>query len=176
MLRQNQSTRAKALAVTITKLWKGNHPRHFHNTKYLAIFIRDIITALQLSITDPLIISACYYINHLSVLKHVSNVSNSEYTIFLAALMMADIAINDNSYDTKVWSNISGFSLTEIANVKMEILKLLNYNIVIKLADYEKWQLFLIDSIDDDQIMIEQQQKYSERMFRNESLVGILSI
>jgi hypothetical protein len=139
-------TAEKVLSQAVLLLWKGKS----YDDPRLAKFIKDIIIPVSKHVTTPVLYTALHFIQKLSVASKRARVPKSEYTVFLASLIIADVTTNDNAYSINSWCKVSGFSRKEIIAMRREILELLEYNIVLSKEAYEKWVNEMNDLLDND--------------------------
>lgn len=128
------------LHSVVLLLWRGQSYPHPRLQKY----VKDVIKPVSKNVTIPVLYLTLYYINKLSKESNLGKAPKSEYTVFLASLIVADIASNDHSYSISSWSKVSGFSKKEIISMRKEALELLGYELVITREEYADW----VDNID----------------------------
>jgi hypothetical protein len=141
------------LSQAVLLLWKGKS----YDDPCLAKFIKNIIIPVSKHVTTPVLYIALHFIHKLSMASTRARVPKSEYTVFLASLIIADVSTNDNAYSINSWCKVSGFGRKEIIAMRREILELLQYNIVMTKEDYEEWVNEMNVLLDNDRNQIDHQ-------------------
>ncbi|KAJ3377337.1 hypothetical protein HDU92_008429 [Lobulomyces angularis] len=72
-----------------------------------------------------------------------SGSNGSEYRIFLTALMLADVYLNDNAYSIHSWAEVSGISNKECIQMRKEFLNGIQFHLAISEHEYLQWTIFL---------------------------------
>jgi hypothetical protein len=133
---------AKALLL----LWTGksyNHPR-------LVEHIKQVVKPVSKHVTKDILYTTLYFVHQLSR-KYETKHAGSEYAVFLAGLMIADIATHDNAYSVGSWARVSKRSRSDILTMRKEILVLIDYNLYLSQEEYQEWviQVEVLLELDD---------------------------
>lgn len=81
--------------------------------------------------------------------QHHRPSDQSEFRIWLTALLLADSLLNDNAFTAASWAQVSGFPLPEVVTMKREFMESLGYDLYVSEAQYGVWlkDLLLIESM-----------------------------
>jgi hypothetical protein len=140
MPEENQLERYIAHSVLL--LWQSiptNLDERYAITTDLSKYIKLILSKMSERVSMPVVYSCLYFIHKLSSKKHILE-NYSTVNIFLAGLIMADIATNDNSFDVGAWGKITMTPLTEISKLRTEVLVTLDFNLYVTKAEYDQWE------------------------------------
>jgi hypothetical protein len=61
------------------------------------------------------------------------------YRLWIASMMLADIYLNDNSYTSVSWAEVSGLAARECAYIKTALLQMLGWSLEISTQQYSHW-------------------------------------
>lgn len=99
-------------------------------------FIRELLSTTQLS--TSVITLALVYVHRLKALHpHLQGRHGSEYRVGIAALMLANKILDDNTYLNKTWAEISGMPLIEISRMEVEFWLGLKMELHVSQESYE---------------------------------------
>jgi hypothetical protein len=135
-LSQNMDLNLFAACAT-RLLWNGTSPKS-HSLHIFADYIGHILSHAG-KITAPVVYTSLLFIGRLAATTSAVKAQNSEYRICVTALMLADISLNDNGYDTASWAGISGFTIPEVVAMRREFLEAIHYDINISPEEYIDW-------------------------------------
>lgn len=65
------------------------------------------------------------------------------YSMCAASLMLGNKYLDDNTYTSRTWATLSGYSLWEINDCEKRLLHALNFQLNISLPEYNDWWRFL---------------------------------
>ncbi|KAI0085687.1 cyclin-domain-containing protein [Irpex rosettiformis] len=101
-------------------------------------FMQKVLETTQVS--QSVIVLALHYIYRLKIRNRYTNgQSGSEYRVAIAALMMANKFLDDNTYTNKTWSEVSGIGLEEINKMEREFLLGIDFGLYVDKATYVSW-------------------------------------
>jgi hypothetical protein len=126
--------RHQDVADAVLLLWSGKvycHPR-------LVTYIKEIIKPVSNHVTKNILYTALYFVHKLS-LKYEERKKGTEYSAFLAGLIVADIITHDNAYSVTSWSRVSHRGKGDILALRREVLEILDYNLYVSLNDFREW-------------------------------------
>ncbi|KAG1741874.1 uncharacterized protein EDB91DRAFT_1201629 [Suillus paluster] len=105
-------------------------------------FMQKLLETTQVS--QSVIVLSLHYIWRLKERnRFTAGLPGSEFRIAVAALMMANKFLDDNTYTNKTWSEVSGIELTEITRMEKEFLMGINFNLYISKKTYDSWMNLL---------------------------------
>ncbi|KAH0589992.1 hypothetical protein H2248_000174 [Termitomyces sp. 'cryptogamus'] len=101
-------------------------------------FMHKLLETTQVS--QSVIVLALHYIYRLKDRNRFTPAQpGSEFRIAVAALMMANKFLDDNTYTNKTWSDVSGIELAEINRMEKEFLAGVDFNLYVDQPTYESW-------------------------------------
>ncbi|KII86254.1 hypothetical protein PLICRDRAFT_31192 [Plicaturopsis crispa FD-325 SS-3] len=101
-------------------------------------FMQKLLETTQVS--QSVIVLSLHYIYRLKEGNYLRcGQPGSEFRIAVAALMMANKFLDDNTYTNKTWSEVSGIKLEEINKMEMEFLAGVQYQLYVDKASYDAW-------------------------------------
>ncbi|KDQ51302.1 hypothetical protein JAAARDRAFT_62518 [Jaapia argillacea MUCL 33604] len=101
-------------------------------------FMQKLLETTQVS--QSVIVLSLHYIYRLKERNRFTNgQAGSEFRVAVAALMMANKFVDDNTYTNKTWSEISSISLSEINRMEREFLLGIDFNLYVDKQTYESW-------------------------------------
>ncbi|WVQ76318.1 hypothetical protein IAR50_005983 [Cryptococcus sp. DSM 104548] len=83
------------------------------------------------------------YVYRLKTRNAFFSTPGSEHRPFVAALMLANKYLDDNTYTNATWSELAGIALPEINQMETEFLAGLGYELGVELDEYERWKMLL---------------------------------
>ncbi|EGN94199.1 hypothetical protein SERLA73DRAFT_188816 [Serpula lacrymans var. lacrymans S7.3] len=101
-------------------------------------FMQKVLETTQVS--QSVIVLSLHYIYRLKERnRFTAGLAGSEFRIAVAALMMANKFLDDNTYTNKTWSEVSGIELTEINKMEREFLVGIDFGLYVDNSTYESW-------------------------------------
>ncbi|THG97384.1 hypothetical protein EW026_g4601 [Hermanssonia centrifuga] len=101
-------------------------------------FMQKVLETTQVS--QSVIVLSLQYIYRLKERNRSTNgKAGSEFRVAVAALMMANKFVDDNTYTNKTWSEVSGIALTEVNKMEREFLQGIGFDLYVDKASYESW-------------------------------------
>ncbi|PBK89277.1 hypothetical protein ARMGADRAFT_970321 [Armillaria gallica] len=101
-------------------------------------FMQKLLETTQVS--HSVIVLSLHYIYRLKDRNNGTPAqAGSEFRIAVAALMMANKFLDDNTYTNKTWSEVSGIELPEINRMEREFLMGVDFNLYVDKKTYECW-------------------------------------
>ncbi|KAG6890866.1 hypothetical protein C0992_012002 [Termitomyces sp. T32_za158] len=101
-------------------------------------FMQKLLETTQVS--QSVIVLSLHYIYRLKDRNRFTPAQEgSEFRIAVAALMMANKFLDDNTYTNKTWSEVSGIDLAEINRMEKEFLMGVHFNLYVDKSTYESW-------------------------------------
>ncbi|KAI9460128.1 cyclin-domain-containing protein [Lactarius psammicola] len=101
-------------------------------------FMQKLLQTTQLS--QSVIVLSLHYVYRLKE-RNCGTVAHpgSEFRVAVAALMMANKFVDDNTYTNKTWSEVSGIDLSEINKMEREFLAGIDFNLYVDKETYVRW-------------------------------------
>ncbi|KAI0719065.1 cyclin-domain-containing protein [Cerioporus squamosus] len=101
-------------------------------------FMQKVLETTQVS--QSVIVLSLHYIYRLKGRNpYTSGQAGSEYRVAIAALMLANKFVDDNTYTNKTWSEVSGIDLTEVNRMEREFLLGIDFDLYVDKNTYEGW-------------------------------------
>ncbi|KAF9231602.1 cyclin-domain-containing protein [Melanogaster broomeanus] len=101
-------------------------------------FMQKLLETTQVS--QSVIVLSLHYIWRLKERnRFTAGLPGSEFRISVAALMMANKFLDDNTYTNKTWSEVSGIDLSEINRMEREFLLGVDFSLYVSGKKYESW-------------------------------------
>ncbi|KAG8905558.1 hypothetical protein FRB99_008663 [Tulasnella sp. 403] len=114
----------------------------FVPSKAFVDFMHKLLTTTQVS--QSVIVLSLHYIYRLKCANPDIRVQEgSEMRLAVAALMLANKFLDDNTYTNLTWSQISHIALSEINLMEREFLLGVDFNLFVDQKAYEGWLLML---------------------------------
>ncbi|KAH9850617.1 cyclin-domain-containing protein [Lenzites betulinus] len=101
-------------------------------------FMQKVLETTQVS--QSVIVLSLRYIYRLKARNpYTSGMAGSEYRVAIAALMLANKFVDDNTYTNKTWSEVSGIELSEVNRMEREFLLGIDFALYVDKTTYESW-------------------------------------
>ncbi|OSX68028.1 hypothetical protein POSPLADRAFT_1064398 [Postia placenta MAD-698-R-SB12] len=101
-------------------------------------FMQKVLETTQVS--QSVIVLSLHYIYRMKARnRFTSGQAGSEYRVAIAALMMANKFVDDNTYTNKTWSEVSGINLIELNKMEKEFLLGIDFGLYVDESTYESW-------------------------------------
>ncbi|KZT68846.1 hypothetical protein DAEQUDRAFT_727498 [Daedalea quercina L-15889] len=101
-------------------------------------FMQKVLETTQVS--QSVIVLALHYIYRMKARnRFTTGHPGSEYRVAIAALMMANKFVDDNTYTNKTWSEVSGIELSEINKMEKEFLLGIDFGLYVDKSTYDSW-------------------------------------
>ncbi|KAJ2159810.1 hypothetical protein GGF46_002750 [Coemansia sp. RSA 552] len=101
-------------------------------------FCTELLRSTQISM--PIVMLALLYVNRFKrKFPHLHGGNGSEYRMFVVALMLASKSLEDNTFTTQTWSEVSHLPARELAIMQRELLTALDHRLHVTEADYSAW-------------------------------------
>ncbi|KAH7884119.1 cyclin-domain-containing protein [Phlebopus sp. FC_14] len=101
-------------------------------------FMQKLLETTQVS--QSVIVLSLHYIWRLKERnRFTAGLPGSEFRIAVAAMMMANKFLDDNTYTNKTWSEVSGIELSEINRMEREFLMGVDFSLYVSGKKYESW-------------------------------------
>jgi hypothetical protein len=110
-------------------------------TQDTSLFEKYISTVLQCStnnVTAPVILTSLLYISRYRQ-KQQFIPQESEYKLWIVALMLADVELNDAAYAVKSWSQVSLLPIQELIHLRRVFLETIQYDLHVTEIQYSNW-------------------------------------
>ncbi|OBZ78678.1 Cyclin-U4-3 [Grifola frondosa] len=101
-------------------------------------FMQKVLETTQVS--ESVIVLSLHYIYRMKARnRFTAGQAGSEYRVAVAALMMANKFVDDNTYTNKTWSEVSGIDLQEVNKMEREFLLGIDFDLYVDKTTYESW-------------------------------------
>ncbi|KAK7688018.1 hypothetical protein QCA50_008388 [Cerrena zonata] len=101
-------------------------------------FMQKLLETTQVS--QSVIVLSLRYIYRLKECNRFTHGhAGSEYRVAVAALMLANKFVDDNTYTNKTWSEVSGISLEELNKMEREFLMGIDFSLYVDEPTYYSW-------------------------------------
>ncbi|KAI0825286.1 cyclin-domain-containing protein [Trametes gibbosa] len=101
-------------------------------------FMQKVLETTQVS--QSVIVLSLRYIYRLKARNpYTSGQAGSEYRVAIAALMLANKFVDDNTYTNKTWSEVSGIELSEVNRMEREFLLGIDFALYVDKTTYDSW-------------------------------------
>ncbi|WVF66148.1 hypothetical protein IAT40_000888 [Kwoniella sp. CBS 6097] len=104
-------------------------------------FVGRLLTVTSVSHSVTLI--ALLYIYRLKINNRFHATPGSEQRPFVAALMLGNKYLDDNTYTNSTWAELAGMQLPEINRMEKEFLDGLSYELGVDISEYQRWKMLL---------------------------------
>ncbi|KAF7982396.1 hypothetical protein HWV62_28491 [Athelia sp. TMB] len=102
-------------------------------------FLQKVLETTQVG--QSVIVLSLHYIYLLKARNRLAAAqAGSEFRIAVAALMMANKFLDDNTYTNRTWSDVSGIGLEEVNRMEREFLEGVGWACFVDGATYGKWR------------------------------------
>ncbi|KAJ1976636.1 hypothetical protein H4R34_003902 [Dimargaris verticillata] len=129
---------ADLVANTTLYLWYDQFVPSNHNPSVFQKFVHRILKGTSLS-PSVVLLALCYIDRFRRNLVNREVKTGSEFRIFTVALMLAGKFLEDNTFTTKTWAEVSGLDFTELHRVQVEFLNAMEHTLYVSAADYFSW-------------------------------------
>ncbi|KAI0757467.1 cyclin-domain-containing protein [Daedaleopsis nitida] len=101
-------------------------------------FMQKVLETTQVS--QSVIVLSLHYIYRLKGRNpYTSGQAGSEYRVAIAALMLANKFVDDNTYTNKTWSEVSGIELSQVNRMEREFLLGIDFDLYVDKNTYDGW-------------------------------------
>ncbi|OCF36166.1 hypothetical protein I316_02038 [Kwoniella heveanensis BCC8398] len=104
-------------------------------------FVGRLLTVTSVSHSVTLV--ALLYIYRLKMKNQFYATPGSEQRPFVAALMLGNKYLDDNTYTNSTWAELAGMQLQEINRMEKEFLDGLGYDLGVDIDEYQRWKMLL---------------------------------
>ncbi|WVQ93783.1 hypothetical protein IAU59_000861 [Kwoniella sp. CBS 9459] len=104
-------------------------------------FVERLLTVTSVSHSVTLV--ALLYIYRLKMNNKFFATPGSEQRPFVAALMLGNKYLDDNTYTNSTWAELAGMQLSEINRMEKEFLEGLVYRLGVDISEYQRWKMLL---------------------------------
>ncbi|KZT61851.1 hypothetical protein CALCODRAFT_479615 [Calocera cornea HHB12733] len=109
----------------------------FNPSKDFITFMQGLLSTTQLS--RSVVVLALYYVYKLRQSAAVPASRGSETRLAVAALMLSNKYVDDNTYTNRTWSDVSHLPLNDINKAEQEFLNGINHNLCVNRPTYDAW-------------------------------------
>ncbi|EMD41468.1 hypothetical protein CERSUDRAFT_110040 [Gelatoporia subvermispora B] len=110
----------------------------FNVSQQFIRFMQKVLETTQVS--QSVIVLSLHYVYRMKARNpYTSGQPGSEYRVAVAALMMANKFVDDNTYTNKTWSEVSGIDLAEINKMEREFLLGIEFGLYVDKSTYDSW-------------------------------------
>ncbi|KAJ1962982.1 hypothetical protein IWQ62_003359 [Dispira parvispora] len=114
-----------------------------NSTQLYRKFVYQILKATSLSSSVVLLsLKLIHHFRQKLVSREVKN--GSEFRIFTVALMLSSKFLEDNTFTTKTWAEVSGFDFQELHRIQVEFLNTVGHDLYVSGEGYFEWLRHLL--------------------------------
>ncbi|KAJ2757553.1 hypothetical protein IWQ56_006231, partial [Coemansia nantahalensis] len=118
------------------KLWMVPHT--YETSQQFQAFCFELLCSTQIAV--PIVMLALLYVDQFRRrYPRLHGGHGSEYRMFVVALMLASKFLEDNTFTTQTWSEVSHLPARELAIMQREFLVALDHRLHVGAADYCAW-------------------------------------
>ncbi|KAJ2144139.1 hypothetical protein IW136_001449 [Coemansia sp. RSA 678] len=118
------------------KLWMPRSPREA--LQPFQSFCCELLRSTQIAV--PIVMLALLYVHKFKLrFPGLSGGCGSEYRMFVVALMLASKFLEDNTFTTQTWSEVSHLPARELAIMQREFLVALDHRLHVADTEYNAW-------------------------------------
>ena len=113
--------------------------QHIEHGKFIQ-YMTHVLSSTN--VTSSALLLSLFYIYRLKsrITKTQSKYNvNSHYRVWLTALMLADVYLNDNAFTTKSWSLVGGMKVEDCVVMKKEFLSAITWDLSLDESEWFKW-------------------------------------
>ncbi|KAJ2853065.1 hypothetical protein J3B02_003303 [Coemansia erecta] len=124
------------VARTFSKLWMPRGPRE--SLQPFQAFCYELLRSTQIAV--PIVMLTLLYVNKFKQrFPGLHGGSGSEYRMFVVALMLASKYLEDNTFTTQTWSEVSHLPAKELTIMQREFLMALDHRLHVPKTEYSAW-------------------------------------
>lgn len=139
-------------------------------------FVHKILRTTQLS--TSIVLVALYYLHRFKASQpHLACAPGSEYRAAIVSLMLANKYLDDNTYTSKTWSEVSNVPLASLTRAEMELWRGLGLTVHVPADQFDLWshQLQIITAERKDACLRQQQYPAANSLSGNSKALRRLS-
>ncbi|KAI9504101.1 hypothetical protein BX070DRAFT_190463, partial [Coemansia spiralis] len=127
---------AYVAARTFGKLWMPRCTREA--LQPFQTFCYELLRSTQIAM--PIVMLTLLYVNKFKQrFSGLHGGSGSEYRVFVVALMLASKYLEDNTFTTQTWSEVSHLPAKELTIMQREFLLALDHRLHVPEPEYNAW-------------------------------------
>lgn len=115
-------------------------------------FCRNILSTMQVS--SSVVILALKYISLVRQRHSQTGETGSEYQLFVVSLMLASKFLDDSTYASRTWAQVSQIPIAELNRCEMEFLDAISYSLHVPELKYLEWLKYLEELIRQPQLVM----------------------
>ncbi|KAJ2707432.1 hypothetical protein FB645_000785 [Coemansia sp. IMI 203386] len=124
------------VARTFSKLWMPRGSRE--SLQPFQVFCYELLRSTQIAV--PIVMLTLLYVNKFKQrFPGLHGGSGSEYRMFVVALMLASKYLEDNTFTTQTWSEVSHLPAKELTIMQREFLMALDHRLHVPETEYNAW-------------------------------------
>ncbi|WVQ80281.1 hypothetical protein IAT38_002386 [Cryptococcus sp. DSM 104549] len=116
-------------------------PLMVHPSPEFSAFVARLLQITMVSHSVTLV--ALLYIYRLKMRNAFYSTPGSEHRPFVAALMLGNKYLDDNTYTNATWAELANINILEVNKMETEFLAGLNYQLGVEMSEYERWKMLL---------------------------------
>ncbi|ODQ77711.1 hypothetical protein BABINDRAFT_163417 [Babjeviella inositovora NRRL Y-12698] len=100
-------------------------------------------------VSNQVLLTSLFYLSKMASLAHRATIKNFQltYTRVVASLMLANKFLDDQSYTTKSWAQISGVPVQKLIQLEKMALAKMDYQVNVSVAQWTKWVSYVKDTV-----------------------------
>lgn len=104
-------------------------------------YIQNILECSSNNVNVSVIFTCLLYVERYvtAAKKFGISITGSEIKVWSAALMLADVFLNDAAYAVKSWADVTGIQIRECIIMRKTFLETINYSLAVTMKEYDDW-------------------------------------
>jgi hypothetical protein len=115
-------------------------------------FCRNLLSTMQVS--SSVVILSLKYVALLRQRHTQTGEAGSEYRLLVVSLMLASKFLDDSTYASRTWAQVSRIPMTELNRCEMEFLDAIGYSLHVPELQYLEWLKYLEELIRQPQLVM----------------------
>ncbi|CAM0142883.1 unnamed protein product [Umbelopsis sp. WA50703] len=107
-----------------------------------------------MQVSSSVVILALKYISLVRQRHSQTGETGSEYRLFVVSLMLASKFLDDSTYASRTWAQVSQFPIAELNQCEMEFLDAIGYSLHVPELKYLEWLKYLEELIRQPQLVM----------------------
>jgi hypothetical protein len=115
-------------------------------------FCRNLLSTMQVS--SSVVILSLKYVSLLRQRHTQTGEAGSEYRLLVVSLMLASKFLDDSTYASRTWAQVSRIPMAELNQCEMEFLDAIGYSLHVPELQYLEWLKYLEELIRQPQLVM----------------------
>lgn len=133
-------------------IWYGVSYNEAQQQESFRQFSRNLLSTMQVS--SSVVILSLKYVSLLRQSHTQIGAAGSEYRLLVASLMLASKFLDDSTYASRTWAQVSRIPLDDLNKSEMEFLIAIGYSLHVPELQYLEWLKYLEELIRQPQLVM----------------------